>query len=261
MNTYLYGDNHGGWKHITESVLRDRPDAIVLLGDLGTTQPLEAHLAPILSKTAVWWIPGNHDSESDFEYQNVFGSALADRNLHGRVVDISGVRVAGLGGVFRGTIWHPEQGDPAFENYQDYCRHLKSTRPFRLRHVLPDNNQLAVQLGKERVHTTSIFPDVYYQLAAQEADVLVVHEAPSCHPNGFAAIDELARALGVKTVFHGHHHVSFDYESEAELGFETYGVGLCGVTDLQGEIVRAGDLDETRQRKVLAHKREKPGSR
>ena len=38
------------------------------------------------------------------------------------------------------------------------------------------------------------------------ADVLVCHETPSCHRNGFGAIDDLARDMRVQMVVHGHHH-------------------------------------------------------
>jgi hypothetical protein len=36
-------------------------------------------------------------------------------------------------------------------------------------------------------------------LAAQRADVLVTHEAPSSHPSGVAVIDALARRMGARS--------------------------------------------------------------
>jgi hypothetical protein len=33
---------------------------------------------------------------------------------------------------------------------------------------------------------------------------------PSCHPNGFVAIDELAQKMRVKLIVHGHHHTSYE---------------------------------------------------
>ena len=45
----------------------------------------------------------------ELDYDNLWGSELADRNLHGRVVEIAGYRVAGLGGIFRGKIWNPAE--------------------------------------------------------------------------------------------------------------------------------------------------------
>ncbi|MGZ5802336.1 MAG: metallophosphoesterase family protein, partial [Burkholderiaceae bacterium] len=50
-------------------------------------------------------IPGNHDTDETRHYDHLFGSTLADRNLHGRIETIAGVRIAGLGGVFRTKVW------------------------------------------------------------------------------------------------------------------------------------------------------------
>jgi predicted phosphodiesterase len=108
---WLCGDVHGRFDHLTEAVLQSapsqRPAALVLLGDLQAQQPLEVELAAILEHTEVWFIPGNHDTDTDEDHDHLFCSALAGRNLHGRVVEIAGVRIAGLGGVFRGQVWMP----------------------------------------------------------------------------------------------------------------------------------------------------------
>lgn len=53
----------------------------------------------------------------------------------------------------------------------------------------------------------------------------MTHEAPSCHPNGFAVIDNLAHAMNVKMTFHGHHHEDIKYD-DIGLGYEAFGVGL-----------------------------------
>ncbi len=42
------------------------------------------------------------------------------------------------------------------------------------------------------------------------ADVLVTHEAPSCHKHGFAGIDVAAAACRARLVVHGHHHATYD---------------------------------------------------
>lgn len=98
--------------------------------------------------------------------------------------------------------------------------------------------------GKALEHLSTIFPEVYDRLAGEKADILVVHEAPSCHPHGFLAIDLLAQVMGVTIVFHGHHHDSRDYGAwEAKMGFRTYGVGFRGITTMRGERVAAGDYD------------------
>jgi len=43
------GDTHGSFHHLEEAVLRLRPDALVLLGDIQAKSPLERELSGILS--------------------------------------------------------------------------------------------------------------------------------------------------------------------------------------------------------------------
>lgn len=226
------GDTHGRFAHVVKAVHEHQPAAVVFLGDLQPQRLLDKELEEILDLTEVWWIHGNHDTDSEEDYDNLFGSALADRNLHGRVAEIAGIRVAGLGGIFRGQVWLP---------------------PKPARFASPA--QFTAQCGKgnlwrgglPRKHWSSIFPSDYAALAAERAEILVTHEAPSCHPHGFSEIDELARKLGVHASFHGHHHDKPDYGNHRErLGFDAYSVGLCGITNDCGREIRAGDLDELR---------------
>ena len=80
------------------------------------------------------------------------------------------------------------------------------------------------------------------------ADVLVTHEAPSCHPHGHASLDELGRCLGVRWAFHGHHHDQLDYSAMNDrLGFRAFGVGLRGITSLDGEVIVEGEDDNYRR--------------
>ncbi len=116
---------------------------------------------------------------------------------------IAGARIAGLGGVFRGKIWSPPV-PPKVDSYADWMR---STKP---RH----GETNLVHETQARTHHSTIFWDVYSRLWDQKADVLVTHEAPSVHPHGVAAIDDLAKAMGVQATFHGHHHDSLDYRAE-----------------------------------------------
>lgn len=99
---FFCGDNHGRFEHIIEAVQVHSPAAIVLLGDIQAQKPLEQELESILDRTAVWFIHGNHDTDTAEDHDHLFGSVLAERNLHGRVVEVAGVRMAGLGGIFRG---------------------------------------------------------------------------------------------------------------------------------------------------------------
>ena len=226
---FFCGDVHGNFGHIVDAVFEYSPAAIVLLGDIQAHKPLEQELAAIVDDTEVWFIHGNHDTDSETDYDNLFGSKLAHRNLDGRVVDIAGVRIAGLGGIFRGQVWRPPE-HKACPSPKEYIR------------MVGRSNRWGDGLPLK--HRSSIFPDVFDALAARTADVLVTHEAPSVHPHGFDALDELARSMKVSASFHGHHHDSLDYSRHwAKLGHKAYGVGFCGITTLDGTVVRVGDYD------------------
>lgn len=238
---YFCGDTHGNFQHVIDAVLEKRPAAIVFLGDLQARQPLEVELATIMDLTEVWYIHGNHDTDTDADFDHLFGSALAHRNLHGRVAEIAGYKVAGLGGVFRGHIWMPP-GAKNFHTPREYT--VKAGKDNRWREGLP------------RKHYSSIFPTDYNYLASQRADILVTHEAPSVHPHGFSVIDELARSMRVTRSFHGHHHDRIDYSNHQDrLGFRAHGVGLCGISDINGDVVVAGKHDHEVPWAVLNRRR------
>ena len=227
------GDVHGHVQHVIDAVREHTPAAIVLLGDIQANKPLERELEWILDETEVWFIHGNHDTDSEADYDNLFGSQLADRNLHGRVVDVAGVRIAGLGGIFRGQVWRPPE-TPSYRSAKEFARTQGAGNRWRE--------------GLPLKHRSSIFPDDHDRLAKLRADVLVTHEAPAVHPHGFDAIDRLARQMQASTTFHGHHHDSLDYSRHwNQLGHKAYGVGFCGITALDGTVIRVGDYDTVRK--------------
>jgi len=238
----IFGDNHSEFRYICEAVARLRPEAIILLGDLTPERPLEVELARILDRTVVRFLHGNHDTDQPQFYANVFHSKLANCNLHGRMEVIAGLRVAGLGGVFRSSIWQPPQ-PPA---YASHAALVDSLRHKMCKQKVPRHPETAEEMfqGQARKHASSIFSDTYRALEGQKADILVCHEAPSAHPYGVEAIDQLARRMGAAKVFHGHHHDSMDYRSQwASLGFELYGVGFQGITDSDGYVIQPGKFD------------------
>jgi len=222
MQLLICGDPHGKFAHIIEAVLEHRPSATILLGDNTPDQPLDEALREIAGKTELFWIPGNHDTDTVEYHDRQFGSKLADRNLHGRIIDIAGLRVAGLGGVFRTKLWNDTS--KAAASPEGYIRSLK--REERWRDGLPLR------------HRSTIFRSQIDKLARHRADVLVTHEAPDLHPYGSAAIAQLANCMGVTRAFHGHHHVDKFYH-----GGVWQGVGLRGIVSLDGTTVRAGEFD------------------
>jgi len=210
------GDPHGQWQHIIDAALQTDARAVILLGDLEPARPLHIELAAIRDR--VWYIHGNHDTDHEANFVNVWHSELAARNLHGRVITLPcGTRIGGLGGVFRGAVWYPKDRQaPKFRNREAHAR------------ITPrqDRWQGSVHLK----HWSSIYPDEVEQLAALPADILITHEAPGYHEHGFAPLDDLARRMGVHTTVHGHQHDNIDSSARgAAQGFESYGVGLRGV--------------------------------
>ena len=223
---FFCGDPHGEFEYINKTVEKYRPDAIVILGDLQPPEDLDKLLARTLELTQVWWIPGNHDTDSEEYYDRLWHGPIAEHNLHGRVANVAGVRIAGLGGVFRGQIWMPE-GRPNYQSASVFVRRSPKTNLWRG--------------GLPRRHRSSIFPATYEVLSQCKADVLVTHEAAGCHKKGFDAIDRLAKKLGVKRLFHGHQHEDCEYGIYK--GMKVRAVGFRGIVDLYGRIVRAAEID------------------
>lgn len=204
----ICGDPHGSFAHITEAARINTADVIFLLGDMDATRPLDEELKEVSSAAQAFWVHGNHDTDSDGAYRNTFNSALSENNLHGRVVTIAGLRVAGLGGVFRKKIW-----DGAHANYdspEHYCRACGKGNLW--------NGGLPLR------HRSSIFPSDFFRFQGMQADLLLSHEAPDLHPFGNPRITQLATDLGVRRAFHGHHHETIDYS-----GNVWSGVGLRGL--------------------------------
>ena len=207
------GDAHGDFVPVIEEA--GEASAVVLLGDQEPQMPLVDELGPgVAEKT--WWIYGNHDS--DYADYMKHHESMADRNLHGKVIEIDGVRIAGLGGVFRAKKFEVDQttrlAEVDLDCPQDYREAwIKLRRGGR---AYPAD-------------FTSIFPDDLKSLLALagHVDVLVTHEAPESHPLGFKLIGDIARAMGVRMLIHGHHHER--YSATLDGGIRVEGVGMSGL--------------------------------
>jgi predicted phosphodiesterase len=260
---FFLGDPHGHFSHVYPFLQKHAPTVAIFLGDLESDRDFMEEIAKFQRfGCQIWWIHGNHDTDSHESWSNLVGAL--GLSLDGIVVEIEGVRIAGLGGVFREEIWYPDTAspkgaEPHYANYDSYCQTLDADLRVRVSgrgswsHA-ESNAQLdssnpnwaldSVCLTKKLTHRSSIFWDTYARLWDQQADILVTHEAPSIHPHGFAAIDELAQSMGVHSVFHGHHHDCLDYQSQFQsLGFKAYGVGLRGIMTENGTLIRPGDRD------------------
>jgi len=228
------GDPHGRFDQVYDASTRYRPDAIVLLGDIGPTAPLSELMSPVLEAgVQVCWIPGNHDTDNEQEYDWLYSDRQTPglHCIHGAVHVVRGkngaqLRLAGLGGIFRGKAWAP----PGFVG--GVCPEYGLTSHEYLSRMGKGNRWRG---GLPLRHRSTIFADQWLSLAQLRADVLVTHEAPAFHENGFAVLHQLAVMMGVTRSFHGHHHQNFDYGQHD--GVHAFGVGIHGIMDLWGEVL------------------------
>ena len=205
------GDAHGDFVPLIEEA--DAASAVVLLGDQEPLTDLAVELGPGVAPRT-WWIYGNHDSDYLDHFKN--HESMADRNLHCRVVEIEGVRIAGLGGVFRAKKFEIDQTTRLHEVDLD-CPQDERKAWIKLRRG-----------GRAYpADFTSIFPDDIKALLllAGKVDVLVTHEAPESHPLGFQLVGDIARAMGVKMLIHGHHHER--YSATLDGGVRVEGIGMA----------------------------------
>lgn len=230
---WFLGDVHASFRHIAQALLTSsiKPSWLVFLGDIDISHmPLTQVLVPVqrsFPNIKVGFIHGNHDTDTydHWDCLHDSGEAVA---LHGQVVDLDGVKVAGLGGTFLERVWMPPK-PPLFGS--------KSAAMNRGAYQFRDGQR------PNPSYLGAIYPDDFDQLAGQRADILITHEAPSCHPYGFAKLDELARSLGVVRSFHGHTHddLTEQYKTQwGALGFEAIGVSYCSIKNGLGDVIAQG---------------------
>jgi len=196
------GDPHRNFTPILRACLARSPGTLILLGDCDCPAPLPDLLAPaVAAGWRVHWILGNHDTETEAAFDHMVG-AHPDGDIGLRVIDIGGVRVAGLPGVFKPRVWYPRADTPG--------ERVDPPR-FQTRHAFmatlrPDERWRG---GLPLWHRDTIFPEDITQLRKERFDVLVSHEAPSSHRHGFPVLDALAEVCGARLIVHGHHHESY----------------------------------------------------
>lgn len=240
QDVVFIGDVHRHWRYVAEGLARSprRPRVAVLLGDMECDRPLDEAAAPLLDAgIEVHWIWGNHDYDGGPEmWTNLVDAARNPRTRHGalnaRVAEIGGLRVAGLGGTFRRRVWEPP-GSPRLRARAELIEDMAE--------LGPEWSEEQRRSMADALAAMAIWPEDVEALLSSRADVLVTHEAPSSHPQGVPAIDEIARRMGARLVIHGHHHVC--YRARAEDGLQVQGVGAgCGV-GLDGRVWWAGEPD------------------
>jgi predicted phosphodiesterase len=192
------GDPHGNFSPILRDCAAREPGTLILLGDCELRVPLRQQLAPLFAAGwAVRWILGNKDAETDAVYDRLTVD-FPEGDIGGKIIEIAGLRIAGLGGVFKPRIWCPSGNGaepPSFGTRAEFLASLDPREHWRG--------------GLPLWHRDSIFPEDFARLEQQRFDVLIAHEAPSSHRHGFAAIDRLAEAAKARLIVHGHHHESY----------------------------------------------------
>lgn len=238
MTIAFIGDIHRDWDSIERGLaaLPRPPEAAVLLGDMECHLPLDEVAAPLLDRgIAVHWIFGNHDHDGGPPmWANLVDPARNPRTtagaLHGRVAEIEGLRVAGLGGTFSARVWHPPS-EPRLHRRDELVADLAKAGPgWRAGHLAAMAQSLTA---------TAIWPDDYETLSRQRADILVTHEAPASHSAGHAALDRLARSMGARLIVHGHHHVT--YRAKSADGICVMGVAAGWCADRCGTVLWQGE--------------------
>ena len=240
QDVVFIGDVHRRWNFVAQGIAKAprRPRAAVLLGDMECDEPLDRAAAPLLDAgIEVHWIWGNHDYAGGPEmWTNLVEAGRNPRTRHGvlnaRVAEVGGLRIAGLGGTFRRRVWDPP-GSPRLRT--------RTELPEDMAALGPDWTEDQRRSMADALSAMAIWPEDVEALCALRADVLVTHEAPSSHPQGVAAIDEIARRMGARLVIHGHHHVC--YRARAEDGLHVQGVGAGWGVGLDGRPWWPGEPD------------------
>jgi Icc-related predicted phosphoesterase len=250
LDTIIFGDNHCDFTAV-EDAAREidpaSPPLCVFVGDFGFADKDDSNWEPGTSRHGlpfretrkpdeilrpltdlgcrILHVRGNHDFEDADQYGAVIGSkALRGGNLHCRVVEIEGVRIAGLEGIFGGP-WLPKD-DHVVSHTREHW--LATNRSYKngsyWRHTL--EKQWGVPEGLQVGHRKYIFPEDADRLRTMEADVLVTHEAPlspGCD-KGFQVINDIASEIGAKAVIHGHIHEG--YEAETSEGIMVHSIHI-----------------------------------
>lgn len=134
--------------------------------------------------------------------------------------------------MFRNKVWNPREGVPRHRSREEFKAATRGAGRGK-------ENIGSFREGLPIRHHVSIWYDDYERLMRQQADILITHEAPECHPNGFRTLGELAEAMGVRLVVHGHHHAH--YQGSTLRGITVIGVAQTALVNEWGELVACTD--------------------
>ena len=231
---WFCGDIHGYLKHITRTLAatpkKDLPTQVIFLGDQDLERPFDDYLLPMSREwpsVSYAYILGNHDCDSWEKYEFLTSSKIA-QNFDGKVTTLNGIRIAGLGGVFLDKVWYPPEApklaSPSAALMRGAFQYRGGQRP-------------------SSQYLSAIYPDTLDQLSMKQADILLTHEAPGCHPlYGHEILSDVARSMGCIRSFHGHthdDHTGIYRETIAERGYDAMAVNYCCIKNGLGEVIYA----------------------
>ncbi len=200
MKTLIIADSHSDFSGIN-SYCKDTYQHcknILLLGDQEAEQDVKSELN---SFENIYFIYGNHDETEDIIKNH---ESVSDNNLHCNVVEISGIRVAGIGGTVNFDFFGISPVDGIEDIYDVQSKYFSRDLYLQAKQGTEFENAC------KAISMASIFPaDVEKFIDIGGADVLVSHEAPECHALGYRLIGDIGRILGVKLILHGHHHEAY----------------------------------------------------
>jgi len=165
------GDPHNDFSVINETAIKNKPEAVIILGDLELKDKnLDEQMNPTLNHDIdVFWIPGNHDELKSRVYKSKKCVCL-----HGKVIKIGGLKIAGFG--------MPYGIKSKYEYYlKDYNLLKKQKSHILVSHDAPLNHDDRPLVITER------------------------YNGDSYSPKGNIQINKLAKNLGAFCIFHGHY--------------------------------------------------------
>ena len=232
---WFCGDIHGYFKHLMRTLAitpkDELPTHVIFLGDQDLERPFDEYLGPMSRQwpsVSYAYILGNHDSDSWAKYEFLTSSTIA-QNLDGKVTTINGIRIAGLGGVFLDKVWYPPDAPKLASASAALMRGA-----FQYRGGQRPSSQ----------YLSAIYPETVDQISKHQANILLTHEAPDCHPlYGHEILSDVARFMGVIRSFHGHTHDDHTDIYRATIvarGYDAMAVNYCCVKNGLGEVILAG---------------------
>ena len=242
MSLVFIGDIHQDWHHV-QAGLSETGDPATGDGAVRRHQVRAAVrdelAAPLLGRgVAVYWIHGNHDYDTGPEMWASLARTRAESGdgsggaLHGRVVEIDGVRVAGLGGAFLPRSGGAT-GTPGAASARTALRRYRGERPgleephaAALAHFLAGTRRSGRRISRR-------------WLGAKSRNAGGARSAGSSHPGRRQGAGRSGPGDGRAADRARHHHVTS--QVPADDGLRALSVGDTWAVGLDGGVVWRGE--------------------